>query len=64
MVLSGFVYRRLDQSGIDGIIGGLSAAADAMGSALRRLQTGRVQQYAGGVVVGMLALVLAVVVFR
>jgi NADH-quinone oxidoreductase subunit L len=64
MVLSRFVYRRLDQSGIDGIIGALSATVDATGSALRRLQTGRVQQYAGGVVVGALALVLAVVVFR
>jgi hypothetical protein len=31
---------------------------------LRRLQTGRVQQYAGGVVVGALALVFAVVIFR
>ena len=64
MVLSRFVYKRLDQSGIDGIIGALAATADATGSALRRLQTGRVQQYAGGVVVGVLALVLAVVVFR
>jgi NADH-quinone oxidoreductase subunit L len=64
MVLSRFVYRRLDQSGIDGIIGALAATADATGSALRRLQTGRVQQYAGGVVVGALALVFAVVVFR
>jgi NADH-quinone oxidoreductase subunit L len=64
MVLSRFVYKRLDQSGIDGIIGALAATADATGSALRRLQTGRVQQYAGGVVVGALALVLAVVVFR
>jgi NADH-quinone oxidoreductase subunit L len=64
MALSGFVYKRLDQGGIDGIIGALSASADAAGAALRRLQTGRVQQYAGGVVVGALALVLAVVVFR
>lgn len=64
MVLSRFVYKRLDQSGIDGLIGAITAAADSAGSALRRLQSGRVQQYAAGVVVGALALVMAIVVFR
>ncbi|MGH8927860.1 MAG: NADH-quinone oxidoreductase subunit L, partial [Acidimicrobiia bacterium] len=63
-ILSRFVYKGLDQRGIDGLIGGLAAATDSAGSALRRMQTGRVQQYATGFVVGALVLVLAIVVFR
>ena len=49
---------RLDQIGVDGIFNGLSAAADSAGSALRRLQTGRVQQYAAGFVAGAVILVV------
>jgi NADH-quinone oxidoreductase subunit L len=64
LALSRFVYKGLDQAGIDGLIGGISAAADATGSSLRRMQSGRVQQYATGFVVGALVLVLGIVVFR
>jgi NADH-quinone oxidoreductase subunit L len=64
LLLSRFVYRGLDQRGIDGLIGGLTAAIDSMGGSLRRLQSGRVQQYATGFVVGTLALVLAIVILR
>ncbi|MGH8924191.1 MAG: NADH-quinone oxidoreductase subunit L [Acidimicrobiia bacterium] len=64
VVLSRFVYGSLDQRGIDGLIGGLSAAADSAGTSLRKMQTGRVQQYATGFVLGTLILVLSIVVFR
>jgi len=55
-----FVYGALDQRGVDGIFNGISAATDAAGSAVRKLQTGRVQQYAMGFVTGALVLVLIV----
>ena len=63
-LLSRFVYKGLDQAGIDGLIGGVAAATDAAGTSLRKLQSGRVQQYATGFVLGALVLVLATVVFR
>jgi NADH-quinone oxidoreductase subunit L len=56
--LGGLVYNGLDQIGVDGIFNGLSAAADSAGSSLRKLQTGRVQQYASGFVAGALILVV------
>ncbi|HVR33479.1 MAG TPA: NADH-quinone oxidoreductase subunit L [Acidimicrobiia bacterium] len=59
-----FVYGGLDQRGIDMVFNGLSAGADSAGLALRKLQTGRVQQYAMGFVVGALVLVLAIAVFN
>jgi NADH-quinone oxidoreductase subunit L len=59
-----FVYGGLDQRGIDMIFNGVSAGADTAGAALRKLQTGRVQQYAMGFVVGALVLVLAIAVFN
>src|SRR5690606_4140066 len=58
------VYGGLDPRGIDMLFNGVSAGADSGGLALRRLQTGRVQQYALGFVVGALVLVLAVAVFN
>ena len=59
-----FVYRYIDQDGIDGVVNGTAFSAESGGSILRRMQTGRVQQYAAaffgvGVViigVGLLAL--------
>ena len=59
-----FVYGGLDQRGIDGIFNGLSAAADSAGSSLRKLQTGRLQQYAMSVVIGALVLVIVVVLIQ
>jgi NADH-quinone oxidoreductase subunit L len=56
--LGGVVYNGIDQIAVDGVFNGLSAAADSAGSALRKLQTGRVQQYASGVVAGALILVV------
>ena len=57
-LLGNVVYNGLDQLGVDGVFNGLSAAADSAGSALRRLQSGRVQQYASGFVAGVLILVV------
>jgi NADH-quinone oxidoreductase subunit L len=59
-----FVYRYIDQDVIDGVVNGTAFSAEEGGSVLRRLQTGRVQQYAAaffgiGVVIigiGLLAL--------
>ncbi|HEX2153636.1 MAG TPA: NADH-quinone oxidoreductase subunit L [Acidimicrobiia bacterium] len=62
--LGRFVYGGLDQRGLDGIFNGLSAAADAAGSGLRKLQTGRVQQYAASFVMGALVLVIVFVLVR
>jgi NADH-quinone oxidoreductase subunit L len=64
MALGLFVYGGLDQRGIDGFFNGLAMASDAAGSGARKLQTGKVQQYATGFVVGALVLVVAVAVFR
>jgi NADH-quinone oxidoreductase subunit L len=59
--LGSFVYGIVDQRGIDGIIHGLSAGADASGSAVRKWQTGRVQQYAASFVGGVLILIVVFV---
>jgi NADH-quinone oxidoreductase subunit L len=59
--LGSFVYGILDQRGVDGVVHGLSAATDSAGSALRRMQTGRVQQYAASFVGGVLALIIVFV---
>ncbi|HEU4321337.1 MAG TPA: NADH-quinone oxidoreductase subunit L [Acidimicrobiia bacterium] len=56
--LGGVVYNGLDQRGVDGVFNGLSAAADSAGSSLRKMQTGKVQQYASGFVAGVLILVV------
>ena len=56
--LGRFIYDGVDQVGVDGIFNGLSAVADSAGSSVRKLQTGRVQQYASGFVAGALILVV------
>jgi len=61
--LGGLVYNGVDQIGVDGIFNGISAAADGAGSVVRRLQTGKVQQYAAGFVAGALILVIVFVFF-
>ncbi len=59
--LGSFVYGVIDQRGVDGIVHGLSAAADGSGSAVRKWQTGRVQQYAASFVGGALILIVVFV---
>jgi NADH-quinone oxidoreductase subunit L len=41
-----FVYDKIDQGIVDTIVDGSGAAAEGSGQGLRRIQTGRVQQYA------------------
>ena len=41
-----FVYDKIDQQVVDTIVNGSGAAAEGSGQGLRRIQTGRVQQYA------------------
>jgi len=59
-VLGRFSYNVIDQRVIDGAVNGAGVSAEAGGSALRTIQTGRVQQYAavlfGAVVVFAVAL--------
>ena len=59
-----FVYGGLDQRGVDGFFNGLSALADSVGGSLRKLQSGRVQQYAASFVTGALILVIVFVLIR
>ncbi|MDH3307952.1 MAG: proton-conducting transporter membrane subunit, partial [Acidimicrobiia bacterium] len=57
------VYASADQRGIDGIFNGAAGLAGVAGGALRKLQSGRIQQYAGAVVAGAVALVVGFVVY-
>ncbi len=41
-----FVYDKIDQGVVDTLVNGSGAAAEGSGQGLRRMQTGRVQQYA------------------
>ena len=59
--LGSFVYGIVDQRGVDGIVHGLSAGADLSGAAVRKWQTGRVQQYAASFVGGALILIVVFV---
>ena len=58
--LATWVYSGLDQRGIDGVVHGVSVGAAGMGGLIRRIQSGRVQQYAGLLVAGLLLLVVVV----
>ncbi len=44
--IAGFVYDIIDQKGVDGLVNAAGAGAEEGGKALRKTQTGRVQQYA------------------
>jgi NADH-quinone oxidoreductase subunit L len=53
--VGGWVYRNIDQKVIDGAVNGTGLASEEAGQELRRMQTGKVQQYAamlfGGAIV-------------
>ncbi len=59
-----FVYGGLDQRGIDFAVNAMAGAAGGSGGLLRRLQTGRVQQYAAAFILGAVALVIGFALFR
>ena len=63
-VLGKFVYGGLDQRGIDYAVNAMAGAAGGSGGLLRKLQTGRVQQYAGAFILGAVALVIGFALFR
>jgi NADH-quinone oxidoreductase subunit L len=56
--LSGFFYKVLDRSGIDGIVNGLGRGAVEASKGLRLLQSGMVGFYIFMMVAGMIALLL------
>ncbi len=57
------VYRFVDRGLIDGAVNGSGITADASGGALRRLQTGRVQQYGIMLFLSAALLALGLVIF-
>jgi NADH-quinone oxidoreductase subunit L len=57
-----FTYGRLDQQVVDGVVNGSGAGAEGSGQLLRRLQTGKVQQY-GALLFGGAVLLAGVLVF-
>jgi NADH-quinone oxidoreductase subunit L len=61
--VAAWIYKWIDQGAIDGTVNGSGFGAEGLGSAFRRLQTGRVQQY-GSLLFGATALfALALVIF-
>ena len=56
------LYDRVDQAGIDGLVNASGGAAEGSGQFLRRIQTGKVQQY-GALLFGAAAVLAAVFVF-
>jgi len=62
-VLSRVVYGGIDQRGIDLAINAASVATGEAGGALRRTQTGKVQQYAWALFVGSILLVIGFLIF-
>ena len=59
-----WVYRWIDQRGVDGFVNGSGLTAKGAGGALRSTESGRIQQYAsllfGAAAVAAIALVLYV----
>jgi NADH-quinone oxidoreductase subunit L len=58
------VYSGLDQRGIDLAVNAVAAGTDEAGSVMRKLQTGRLQQYAASFVTGAVVLVVVIVIFN
>jgi NADH-quinone oxidoreductase subunit L len=58
-----WIYKWIDQGAIDGTVNGSGTGAEGLGGSLRRLQTGRVQQY-GSLLFGATALLaIGLVIF-
>ena len=58
------VYDNFDQKGIDLAINATAVGSGAAGGMLRKLQTGKIQQYAGALVAGAVALVIGLSIFN
>ena len=54
--LAGFVYRDIDQMVVDGAVNGSGFLSQGSGQLLRRMQTGKVQQYAAILFAGVVVL--------
>ena len=60
--VAGFMYGRVDQQVVDGVVNGSGAGAEGSGQLLRRIQTGKVQQY-GALLFGGAVLLAGILVF-
>ena len=60
--VAGFIYRHVDQQVVDGVVNGSGAGAEGSGQILRRMQTGKVQQY-GALLFGGAVLLAGILVF-
>jgi NADH-quinone oxidoreductase subunit L len=60
--LATIMYRDIDQGVVDGVVNGSGAGAEGTGQILRRLQTGKVQQY-GALLFGGAVILAGVLVF-
>jgi NADH-quinone oxidoreductase subunit L len=60
--LAHIFYDEIDQRGIDGVINGSGAGAEGTGQLLRKLQSGKVQQY-GALLFGGAVLLAGVLIF-
>jgi NADH-quinone oxidoreductase subunit L len=60
--VAGFMYRHVDQQVVDGIVNGSGAGAEGSGQILRRIQTGKVQQY-GALLFGGAVVLAGILVF-
>jgi NADH-quinone oxidoreductase subunit L len=58
-----FVYRTIDQRGIDYSINAVAFGTGDAGGAVQKVQTGKVQQYAGMLFVGAVLLVVGFIIF-
>ena len=54
------LWRIMDAAGIDGIVNGVGKTARAVGSILRRAQSGSIRSYAAWVVLGSIIVIVAV----
>ena len=61
---AGFVYSVVDQKGVDGIYNGTAAGTGGLGGLTRKLQTGRLQDYALFVLFGLGAIALALAIIN
>jgi NADH-quinone oxidoreductase subunit L len=61
-IVAGWTYRYVDQDVVDGVVNGSGAGAEESGQLLRRLQSGKVQQY-GALLFGGAVVLAGVLVF-